>query len=827
LCIVDTEFMVPKEENIYIEVLLPLAVPNTYTYLVPDELKGKIQRGQRVEVELRRKLYSGICVKFTEQTNFDYKPKPVIGLIDETPILSEKQLQFWEWISKYYLCKLGEVMKNALPSALKLESETLVVMHPEYGEDFSGLSDEEYLVAEAVLVRQKLRIDEIKDILNKKTIYPVLNSLIAKSVLVFYEDLQDKFRPKKIRVIQLHEVWENNDLVFDELLESVSRSVHQRNILQCFRTMSKEVDEVPVSEVIQMSGANYGALAALVKKQIIEIQEKQINRLAKEIGLYEDSAPLTMAQQNACSTIREFWQQDKPGFIWGVTGSGKTRIYIELIRECIDQGRQCLYLLPEIALTSQIIDRLELVFGKDVLTYHSRMNDQERVEVWNEVLHGRKIVLGARSSIFLPFQNLGLIIVDEEHDPSYKQSDPAPRYQARDLAHVLAKIQGSNVLLGSATPSIETYLNALSGKYSMVRLTERYGDVAMPEIELLNLAYERKTGRLKKGTVSFPLKEAIEDCLNRKKQVILFLNKRAYSSILQCSDCGWISGCKKCDISLNYHKFSGEMKCHYCGYRLNAPVKCPSCDSTDIQELGVGTERLEEEIRNLFPTAIIDRMDTDTAGTKSNLQKIIADFSLGTTDILVGTQMIAKGFDFDNVELVGVINADALIRIPDFRSSERAFQLLLQVGGRAGRRQERGKVLIQTYDVGHPLLIDILANDEVGFYHRELSEREMFLYPPYYRLIYLDFSHAKKEVVAEASEYAAVMLKKIIGQRIIGPAEPAVPRIANKYLMQLVVKIEKQQSAIVYVKEIITKSLEHLSTQPQFKSVRVKVNVDP
>jgi len=809
----------------YVNVILPLAIPKTYTYHVPENLKSAMQFGKRVEVPLKNKLYSGLVTELFDEVHVDYKTKDILSVIDDEPIILPYQYDFWRWMAGYYSCTIGEVMHVALPGGLRLGSETKLLIHDDFDGDFSELTDNEYIVAEALTIRNVLTIEEVKDILNRKTVYPLIRSLLDKRIVKLKEELIAKYKPKRIGFMRLVPLLEEHKEMLTEAFEKVKRSEHQTNALLAYVSLSRGVSEVPRSSVYEMSGASIGALKALEKKGIVELYDKDVTRL-----IYESSdgelPTLSEEQVRVLQEMDAHFSNDKIVLLHGITGSGKTRVYMELIEKVIQSGKQVLYLLPEIALTTQIVARLKHVFGKDVGIFHSRMNNHERVELWRDALIGKKVILGARSSLFLPFPNLDLIIVDEEHDPSYKQSDPNPRYNARDAAVFLAKKLGAKIVLGSATPSLESYLNTQEGKYALVEMTERHGGVSLPEIEIVDIGHARKTGRIN-GFFTNHLIEAIKTALINKEQVLLFQNRRGYAPSLQCNICGWKGECKNCDIALTYHKFFDELRCHICGFRNKNPHECPACGNDALEEVGFGTEKIEDEIQKLFPEASTKRMDYDTVRTKNSYEKILEDFGSREIDILVGTQMITKGLDFDNISVVGVINADSTLMFADFRAGERAFQLLTQVAGRAGRRKKRGRVVIQTYNPEHPVIQEIITNNYQKLFRRESHERKRFIYPPYFRMINIQLRHKKPVVVQDAARYMAMQLKSVLGNRVVGPAEPGIARVKGYYRQNITVKIEKKAKIMATVKAQIQHQKSMLKISDGYKSVRVKIDVDP
>jgi primosomal protein N' (replication factor Y) len=811
----------------YITVILPLALQQEYTYSVLEEFRSDIQIGIRVEVTLKNKGYAAIVAEIHSEIDEGIRPKSIIGILDYQPVITQKQLRFWHWISNYYLCSLGEVMHAALPSGLKLESETKIVISTDFDGDFSQLSDEEYLVAEALSIREELTIEEVRSILNKKSIYPTIRSLLDYRVIDIYEVLVHKYKPKKIRAVRLHKDY-RSERTLGDFIDQKIKSEKQKNAIYAYITLDQaKYNLIPVSDIYEYSNTNSSVIKALEKKGIFVVETIEASRLTIYDSEVTEVPQLSQEQIKALHQINHYFEIKKPVLIHGITGSGKTRMYIEIIQEMIRTGKQCLYLLPEIALTTQIVERLESYFGNDILIYHSRLSNNQRVETWKEVLKEKKIILGARSSLFLPFQNLGLIIVDEEHDSSFKQQNPSPRYNARDLSIVLAKQHNAFILLGSATPSIESYTNAKTGKYGLVELHNRYGDSVLPKIELVNLKREKQVGRLRNTIVSRKLEEEIKHTLDNNKQVIIFQNRRGFSPVVQCNDCGWRAECKNCDVTLTLHQYFHEMRCHYCGYRTKKAEHCPECSSKNLYEIGQGTERIEDDLKSKFPEARIARMDYDTTKTKSAFEELVYDFSRGRKDILVGTQMVTKGFDFDNLGLVGVINADSLTKFPDFRAGERAFQQLTQVAGRAGRRGEQGLVIIQAFTPDHPSIQETLHHDYIGFYKREMKERKEFSFPPYVRVIRIELKHKRHDVLAHGSQYFADQLYKKLGFRVKGPFIPSVSRVKNNYIQFINLKLELKTEVISTAKELVLKTKENLRHIDVIKGIRVNIDVDP
>lgn len=814
----------------FVKVIFPLAIPKLYTYIVPKEMVADIQIGCRVEVSLKNKLYASIIAEIHDDVKLEHTPKPIISILDKSPLVTIQQIQFWSWVADYYCCTVGEVMNVALPSSLKLESETKVILNGDLYESTPYLSDDEYLVAEAISIQNELTIIQIQQILQKKTIFPILRNMIDKKIILIKEELIEKFKPKKVNYAVLDEEYQHHPDKLVEAFDAIAKSELQTKALLAFVQLSKNKKfSLPVSEVCQLAGVDTSVIRALEKKKIFSIHQQiqsRINKDDTEESALEWLQPLSEAQNQALIAIQSFFKMDKAVLLHGITGSGKTRVYIELIKECLDKGQQVLYLLPEIALTNHMVDRLKATFSNQVLVYHSKMNQQERAELWNEVLLGSKVVVAARSGVFLPFTSLGLIIVDEEHDPSFKQQEPNPRYNARDAAIYLSKQMFCKIILGSATPSLESYENTQNHKYGLVELSDRYGEAILPKIKIVDLKDSFKDQRFK-GIFSVELITAIEDALAEKTQVLLFQNRRGYAPTLNCMICGWKAQCINCDVHMTKHKSNQEMKCHYCGSRNKVPVECPACGSTDLFEQGFGTEKIEEEITSLFPTAVTARLDLDTAKTKLAFEAIMHQFEKRKIDILVGTQMISKGLDFDNISLVGILNADAILRYPDLRANERAFQLMTQVAGRAGRRQKQGLVMIQTFSPQHPVIIETLHHQYQMFFLREAMERKRYLYPPFFRMIQISVFHKNQAISSQAASHFTSEIRKKIGNRIIGPAPAVIPRIRNLYIFQMTIKMEKDPSAVSKVKHFILEQKEALKSMPFFKTVRINIDVDP
>lgn len=811
----------------FADVILPLPLPKrTYTYAVPEGLQSLVQSGLRVEVQFgRSKLYSGLVERIHHDTP-SYPVKPLIAVLDEVTVVSPQQLQLWDWIADYYCCNLGEVMQAALPSHLKLSSETKLVFNEDYGDNFSALDDQEYLIAEALLLQREATVEDARKILNKKTVFPVIQKLLNKGVLFLREDLAEKFRPRRVTAVRLCEPYQSEPDRLREAFERLDRSERQLEVLMAFLTLQKNNLFVSKKQLLEKAGVSDGVLQGVRKKQILETYDREVSRLSGYDDDLMEADVLTAQQERALAEIRQAMETKNTVLLHGVTGSGKTRVYIELIREILREGGQVLYLLPEIALTAQIIHRLQRVFGSEVSVYHSKIGNNERVEIWRNAAAGRPIVLSARSGLFLPFRQLRLVIVDEEHDHSFKQYDPAPRYHARDTALYLAQLYGAKVLLGTATPSVESYHNAQTGKFALVEMQERFGGLALPELHLIDLREQHKTKQMH-SIFSAPLLDQLQAALDKGEQAILFQNRRGYAPALECQVCGWTAMCRHCDISLTYHKHSNRLRCHYCGYQQEPVATCPACGSGKVQLRGFGTEKIEDELKIFLPQARIARMDMDTAGARGSLATLLEDFEERRIDILVGTQMVTKGLDFDNVSLVGVLGADALTYFPDFRSSERAYQLLTQVAGRAGRKQKQGLVLIQAFNTQHPVLAEVLRHDFKAFFEREIVERETFKYPPFYRLIHIELRHKDPKIVHEAAAKFGKWLRAKLGERVLGPVLPNVPRVRGYFGQDIMLKLEKSAPLLAQTKALLRHQTEVLTGTPGFAGVIVAVDVDP
>lgn len=819
----------------FVDVVLPLSIPNTYTYRLPYELNDHIKTGIRVIVPFgRKKLYTAIVAKIHEEVPKNYQVKYVESILDKEPIIIANQFKLWKWISEYYMANLGDVMNAALPSNFKLGSETKICIHPDFDKNYDNLTDQEYLIIEALELQEELSLKEVSEILEIKTIQPHIKKLIEKKAAIVSEELKSKYRPKYKSFVQIHPSILTEDqlgTILNDLEASARNKKQVDTLLQVIQqTNWRNGEQIPVlKKTLIDGGVSDSSLATLTKKEILDIFSAEISRLSESDIDVNAIKALSENQERAYQEINTHFEDKDVVLLHGVTSSGKTEIYVKLIQDALDRGEQVLYLLPEIALTAQLINRLRHYFGDLVGVYHSRFNQNERIEIWNKVLnndpHQYRIILGARSSVFLPYCNLGLIVVDEEHENSFKQYDPAPRYNARDVAIVLAIQHKAKVLLGSATPSIETYFNAKEGRYGLVELHERFGGVKMPEILCADLEKETKQKTIKSHFSSFLLTE-MESALERGEQIILFQNRRGYVPMWSCEMCGWVPQCTNCDVSLTYHKSSNALKCHYCGYILPPPSSCGACGSRKLKMIGFGTEKIEDELGIYLPQAKVQRMDMDTTRSKNAYANIISDFENKRIDILVGTQMVTKGLDFENVGLVGVLSADQMLKFPDFRAFERSYQLMSQVAGRAGRKNKRGKVIIQAFDPNHWIIQKVIQHDYIGMYTQEIIERRNFHYPPFYRMINIQLRHKDRDNVQFGAQYLAKLLTDVFKERVLGPEVPFVGRVRNLYLQNITLKFERNASP-KKVKDILKQKLDDFLAQHEFRSIRVIIDIDP
>lgn len=817
----------------FADVILPLPLHSCFTYSLPEKWADEVQTGCRVVVPFgRKKYYTAIVRNVHYCAPTDYEVKEVSALLDVRPILLPEQFRFWEWIADYYLCTQGDVYKAALPSGLKLESETIVEYNPDF-EAEAPLSEKERQILDMLSNNPEQCVTKLEKESGLKNILSVIKSLLDKEAIFVKEELRRTYKPKTETRVRLTAAARNEHrlhIFFDELQR---RAPKQLDLLMKYIELSgflsgRDVKEVSKAELLRRTAATPGVFNGLVERGVFEVYRQEVGRLSatpqKETIPVN---PLNEHQQQAYRSIRESFQRKNVCLLHGVTASGKTEIYIHLIEETIRQGKQVLYLLPEIALTTQITERLQRVFGSRLGIYHSKFPDAERVEIWQKQLSGNgyDLILGVRSSIFLPFRDLGLVIVDEEHENTYKQQDPAPRYHARNAAIVLAAMYGAKTLLGTATPSIETWNNATTGKYGLVELKERYKAIQLPEIIPVDIKELHRKKRMN-GPFSPLLLQHIREALEQKEQVILFQNRRGFAPMIECNTCGWVPKCKNCDVSLTYHKGLNQLTCHYCGYTYQLPRVCPACEGTDLRNRGFGTEKIEDDIQILFPEARVARMDLDTTRTRTAYERIIADFEQGKTDILIGTQMVSKGLDFDHVSVVGILNADTMLNYPDFRAYERAFQLMAQVAGRAGRKNKRGKVILQTKSIDHPIIPQVIANDYESMVGGQLAERQMFHYPPYYRLVYVYLKNRNETLLDLMAQTMATKLRTLFGNRVLGPDKPPVARVQTLFIHKIILKIETN-APMARARELLVQVQKDMMAEDRFKSLIVYYDVDP
>jgi primosomal protein N' (replication factor Y) len=811
---------------------LPLALANTYTYRISEEMAAVVKIGMRIIVPLgKKKYYTGLVYELHNREPEHVEVKEAISLLDKEPVVKTNQLKFWKWIAAYYQCTLGEVFKAALPSGLKLESETVISLVDDFVAE-SPLKPKEQQFLDLLSSCEQMKINELEKEMKIKNVLPLVKKMMDIGAVEIREEIKQRYKPKTETYVKLTDLYADSEKL-KSLFDSLSRAKKQQDLLMFYLSYShffqkRERKEVAKNELLEKSGLSAQVLNTLLEKGIMEVYLKEKDRLDfTPLTDLQTSRSLSEEQQKAYTEIISCYKEKQTVLLHGVTSSGKTEIYIHLIEEVLKQGKQVLFLLPEIALTTQITTRLKKVFGNKLGIYHSRFPDAERVEIWNNLLlnKGYQIILGVRSSIFLPFRNLGLIIVDEEHENTYKQFDPAPRYHARNAAIILASFHAAKVLLGSATPSIESYYNANNGKYGLVRLFNRYEGIQLPEIVVSDIKEARRKKEMKQDFSPLLYKE-IKDALERKEQIILFQNRRGFAPYVECKSCAAVPKCVNCDVSLTYHKRNNQLVCHYCGYTIPLPEECPACGNPTLESHGLGTEKVEDEIAELFPEALVGRLDMDTARSRKNYEKIIFDFEKGKIDILIGTQMVSKGLDFERVRVVGVLNADSLLNYPDFRSFERAFQLMAQVAGRAGRRNNRGRVVLQTADITHPVIKQVVQHDYEGMYQAQLEERKLFKYPPFYRLIYVYIKGRDFYMVEKGAEKLAENLRLVFADRVYGPDKPVITRIQNLHIKKIMLKIELEASP-EKAKELLRKMINHTLAGGLFKSVFIQVDVDP
>ena len=809
----------------YAEIIIPLALPKNYTWAIPTELAEGVMIGMRVEVMLgANKRYAGIIKNILTEKPAGFNPKPILGVLDDEPIVYPAQLALWEWMAGYYMCTEGEVMQAAVPSHLKISSESIFILNEGAAVDGHQLSDAEYIVSEALQIKKQLSLIEIQKLLDKKSVYPVINKLIQKGICSVEETMHDKYTIKVENLLHLHPDY-HSEAALEQLLNDWTRAPKQLALLLAFLHLQKTEGQVQQKALIEKSGAAHAQLKALIDKNILVVEKRKIDRLAVDESLGSINLhQLSAAQQLAYDSIVEQMKTHSVNLLHGVTGSGKTQIYAALIEHAIQSNQQALYMLPEIALTAQMIRRLKQYFGGKIAIYHSKFNPNERVEIWNKVKSGEiKIVLGARSALFLPYKNLSLVIIDEEHDASYKQQDPAPRYQARDTAIYYANQLGAKVVLGSATPSIETYYNAMQNKFGYYHLKERFSDGALPQMEIVDTKKQNE-----QSAILMPqLLEAIKATVANNKQVILFQNKRGYAPYMICETCGWIPHCKQCDVSLTLHKGKNILSCHYCGTAYPVVYTCEACGKQSFKQKSFGTEQIEEKLALALPHLRIARMDLDNIKGKNEHDHLIQQFERREIDVLVGTQMVVKGLDFEHVDLVGIVDADSLLNFNQYRVNERAFQMMEQVSGRAGRKNDQGKVIVQLSQTNHPVVGFVKEHDYVAFYDFEINNRKHFAYPPFSRLMSILFKHKENHIAEEAANHFLKSLDASIQKTVMGPAQPIINRIRNKYIWELCVKITKQPQQLQIAKKQLLHFIQLIALHPRYKSVQIIIDIDP
>ena len=817
----------------FVDVILPLPLNSCFTYALPETLAGNVQVGCRVVVPFgKKKFYTGIVQDIHCREPEGYEVKDVADVLDARPVLLASQFKLWDWVADYYLCTRGDVYKAALPSGLKLESETIVAFNPDF-EPSGRLSEREQKVLSQLESEGETSVTCLEKSCGVKNMLTLVKSLLDKEAIMVKEELKRTYKPRTEVRVRLTAAARNEHRLhffFDELQR---RAPKQLDLLMRYLELSgslggSSVREVSKAELLQRAQATPAVFNGLVEKGILEIYKQEVGRLDNSaVADLQPLNPLNVHQEKAYHAIINVFHQKNVCLLYGVTASGKTEIYIHLIAETIRRGRQVLYLLPEIALTAQITARLRRVFGARLGIYHSKFPDAERVEIWQKQLSGQDydIILGVRSSVFLPFRRLGLVIVDEEHENTYKQQDPAPRYHARNAAIMLASYYGAKTLLGTATPSLESWYNAGTGKYGLVELKERYTQIQLPEILPVDIKELQHKKRMN-GPFSPLLLQHIREALEQHAQVILFQNRRGFAPMVECHTCGWVPRCKNCDVSLTYHKGLRQLTCHYCGYTMPVPRRCPACEGTDLRSRGFGTEKIEDDIRALFPEARVARMDLDTTRTRAAYERILADFEQGRTDILIGTQMVSKGLDFEHVNVVGILNADTMLNYPDFRAYERAFQLMAQVAGRAGRKDKRGRVVLQTKSIDHPIIAQVMANDFEGMASGQLAERQMFRYPPYYRLVYVYLKHRDEALLDVMAHAMAERLRAVFADRVLGPDKPPVARVQTLFIRKIVVKIETTAS-LSRVRQWLVEVQREVQSDERFRSLLVYYDIDP
>lgn len=817
-------------ETLFVDVVIPFSLPQLFTYRVPRSMNNQVQERVRVVVQFgKSKMYSALVAKVHTSAPQNYEAKYIESVLDSEPIVLDFQLKFWQWIAQYYMCSLGEVMNTALPSGFKLNSETILHIHPAFDGDFRALNDKEYVVAEALQNHDKLTLAEVGDILGQKTIVPLIKSLVEKRVAISAEDLKLRFKPKMVEYVRFTPQYREEENL-RELFDTLSRAPKQLELLMQYVKLSawhsQQPKELKKVSFYKEAGGSLSQVKALVDKDVFEIYSKEEGRVSVFNTDQISDPELSEEQQATVESMNQQFKEKPVVLLHGVTSSGKTEVYINLAKQEIADGKKVLFLVPEIALTTQLVNRLKVRFGNRLGVYHSKFNENERVEIWNNALLDKyDVVIGARSTLFVPLQNIGLIIVDEEHETSYKQYDPQPRYHARDAAVVLGNQIGAKVILGSATPSMETFYNAQKELYGKAEMLKRFSDVKLPEIFVADVK-EAYKNQVMKANISPDLFDAIMEALRLKKQVILFQNRRGFSPVMRCENCGWTPECRACDISLTYHKYRNQLSCHYCAYATPVPNRCGRCGSAKMRLAGFGTEKVEEDLELFFPDAKIVRMDLDTTRNKNSYSRILSQFEDREIDILVGTQMISKGLDFDHVSLVGILSADNMLAYPDFRAYERSYQLMTQVAGRAGRKGKRGKVIIQSFEPEHLIIRKVVEGDYLGMIKDQLVHRKQFNYPPFSRIIRITLKHRDQNTVRIGSQALAKQLRALLSNRVLGPETPSISRIRNLYLENIVIKLPKSRSNN-QLKSKLNEVFEKFSNQKAYRSIRLSIDVDP
>ena len=809
----------------YAEIIIPLSLPKNYTWEIPASMQHDIMIGMRVEVMLgANKRYAGIVKKINKDKPEAFNPKPILSILDESPIVYPAQLKLWEWIAQYYICTEGEVMQAAVPSHLKITSESVFIFNEMENMDSMDLNDAEYIITEALQIKKELTLIEVQKILDKKSVYPIVNKLIQKGICSIKENLIDKYKIKEETYILLAPALQSESEL-EKILNEWSKAPKQLALLLSFLHYKKTEGEVTQKNILEKSGASHAQLKALIEKGILITEKRKIDRIeANKILGDKTLHTLSEYQQKAFESILEQIKNHPVHLLHGITGSGKTQIYVAVINALMQNDQQALYMLPEIALTAQMIRRLKQYFGNKIAIYHSKFNPNERVEIWNKVKSGEiKIVLGARSALFLPYKNLSLIIIDEEHDGSYKQQDPAPRYQARDTAIYYANLLNAKVILGSGTPSVETFYNASIKKYGYTYLNERFNKAALPSIQLIDTKKQTAGSAILTRQLLAEIKKTIDE----KKQVILFQNRRGYAAYLICETCGWIPHCKHCDVTLTYHKQKNLLACHYCGATYPILTTCQACGKTNFKQKSFGTEQIEEKLNQALPGVMVARMDYDNVKGKNEHDQLIQQFEQKQIDVLVGTQMVVKGLDFENVDLVGIVDADSLLNFNHYRVNERAFQMMEQVSGRAGRKNNNGKVIIQVSQLQHPIIQLVQQHNYTGFYDFEIQNRKQFSYPPFSRLMNILFKHKENNIAEEAANHFLHSLTPTIQRTVLGPAQPLINRVRNKYIWELCVKIATQSGQLQIAKQQLLHYIRLIEVHPKYKTVQIIVDIDP